>query len=194
MAGLKEIFLTTRTEILNNLVLYQDYKGNDVKVLTCEMWNEQYIEQETGNERSFRYPAIFIDFPEEIEYESLGAGLVETDNLTIRFVFVMEYFKPRSTAIPENLDIFDARTAIIKKFAQFNPPTTAAKNAFTFITDRRNTNNNNLWVWEFDFKCWYREESGYVDQDLIEVIGVDIETQQTLKIDNDQIRTAKNFD
>jgi len=191
MPGLKDIFLDLRTLALDTVV-YQNERGIDVKPIVSEMWNEQYIESETGNERAFNYPCIFIDFPEEIEYESLGRGAVQTEELRIRLYFVMEYLKPRSNAFPENLNIFTAREAIIKAFNLFLPPSGAAQNALEFITDRRNSNNTNLWIWEFDFKCWYREDAGFIDQDQIEVTGVEICTEQSLQIKEstkDNIRT-----
>lgn len=189
MPGLKEIFQDIRDLALNTVV-YQNTAGGDVTIKTSEMYNEQYIEAETGQERAFLYPALFIDFPEEIDYESLGRGAVQSESLIIRLIFVMEYFKPRSNAIPENIDIFTARENIIRNFNRFLPPSGAAQNSLEFITDRRNSNNTNLWVWEFDFKCWYREDSGYEDQNQIEVFGVEIETEQELNITNYDIRTA----
>ena len=193
MPGLKEIYLDLRDLALNTVV-YKDTSGQDVKILTSEYWNEQYIEQETGEERAYPYPALFIEFPEEEEYESIGRGAVQTENLTIRLHFVMAYFKPYSPSVHTNLEIFDARVAIIKAFNRFFPPSGAAQNELTFITERKNPNNNNLWIWEFDFECWYREDAAFEDQDQVQVTGVELKTEVIPKITNYDIRTAAEND
>jgi len=184
MAGLKEMFLALQSRILNDVVINDaDYPS----FLTCELWNEQYIEQDNGTELSYSYPACFIDFPLETEYQTLGRGVVKSDDMIVRFHIVQEFYER------ENLSIFELRRAIIKYFSDFTILQEGNSGALGYISERRNTNNTNLWVWEFDFSCWYREDAGYVDQDQNEIIGVTLEVQRALKIDNDEIRTAKEF-
>lgn len=183
MAGLKDIFLNIQQKILNDVQIIDEYYQN---FLTCEIWNEQYIEQDNGKELSFSYPACFIDFPNGTEYQTLGRGLVKTDDLRIRFIIVHEFYER------ENLSIFNLRKAIIKYFSDYTVLNEGC-GAMGFVSENRNTNNNNLFVWELDFSLWYREDDGYTDQEQIEITGVELDVTQNLKIDNYQIRTAKDF-
>ena len=182
--GLKDIYINLKDIILN------DVQINDVNYpnfLTCELWNEQYIEQDNGQELSFSYPACFIDLPLDTQYQTLSRGIVKTDDMRIRLIVVQEFYER------ENLSIFEIRKAIIKYFSDFTILQEGA-GAMGFVSERRNTNNTNLWVWEFEFSFWYQESDGYVDQEQNEIIGVELDLTTNLKIDNDIIRTSKNFE
>ena len=131
MSGLKEMFLAIQSRILEDVVI------NDVdypNFLTCELWNDQYIEQENGQELSFSYPACFVDFVGEMSYQTLGRGVVKSDNMTIRLIIVQEYYER------ENLSIFELRKAIIKYFSDFTILQEGNSGAWGCIGERRNTN------------------------------------------------------
>lgn len=173
---------------MSKKIVYQEVKSKlvtDVPELkTLRLWNNQVSNENIEN--AFNYPAVFIEFA-DLEYSNENAGLQTITGL-LRVHIVQEEYRTENEL---NLDFIDKIAAALNGYQ-----TDTIVKPLIRVSEVQDTNHNNLIIWEqdYDFKANDCTSSKY--NGAIEIAGgvvaaqVERDTEVTLEIDNDIIRTG----
>lgn len=158
---------------------------------TVALFNNQFDNQDQGLIDSFRFPALFISFPEGANYKNGGSKVQLTDELTIRFYIADSITKGRAVNNTTILDLFDLKQ---KVFSTFQGYKTDGINTFNRILEETDETRTNYYTFVQDWTVEILDDTKYID-------GGGQEVTLTLQIDDDVvinpatvdgIRTAKD--
>ncbi len=80
------------------------------EIKTKGLYNDQFNKSDEGKIDSFPKPAIFIGFPDQVEYKDRGSMVQTTENFRVRFYISIDMFKA------EGLEIFDLKQKVYSVF------------------------------------------------------------------------------
>lgn len=134
-----------------------------------------------NNEEAFPYPCAFIEFPSDNEQVSAGAGAKRL-NVIVRVHIGFESYKL------EDLEVFDLVT-LVQDALEGHTDTSFTPLAYS--AQRMDYDHNNVYVYQFDFKTTYSDDTKYIKRNaIIKEAPTDLGLTVTLDIDNDIIRTG----
>lgn len=85
------------------------------------MWNNNLAELLEGKDEIYQLPAIFIEFPTNIEYNQLGNGVQAVDDLRIKLHIVVDFYDAIDGTVSQNLVVLKLAQDIYKAFQEWMP-------------------------------------------------------------------------
>lgn len=150
------------------------------------LFNDQFNKSNSDDpskniQEPFPYPCVFIEFPEDNEQISSGNGAKRL-NVLVRIKIGFISYKL------EDLAMFDLAILVQKALEGYKD---TMYTPLTYEGQRMDYDHDNVYIYEFDFRTTYSDDSKYNRSDLIEYSGPwqgDIAVD--LDIDNNIIRTG----
>lgn len=169
--------------------LYQSLRAR-VETLPEIKWvrlfNDQFNKSNNDDtaqntEDAFPYPCVFIEFPEDNAPSSSGFGAKRLDVL-VRIYIGFESYKL------DDLAVFDVALAVQQCLEGYK------ENGFTDLTyeaQRMDYDHNNVYIYQFDFRTQWSDESLYTKRnDIAAPSNLTLDVTMDLDIDNIIIRTG----
>ena len=125
------------------------------------VFNNTFERISQGDENGVRLPAIYLSFPEGIEYQQNGSGAQRSETFTIRFNIGFRILDDKNV-----LDIFDFKEKVFEAFHKFQP---SGSGSFERIAEAADELHGNIYVFQVDFKTNIISTSRFVDNDRIPV-------------------------
>ena len=113
---MKDVFLAIQAYLLSKLA---DYKVEYIRV-----WNNQIqsILQDDGQlVETFPFPAIFVEFPDEIPYDQIGNGVQTVDPLMIRLHILYDFYDAQDETMGQNLVVLQMAQDMYRAFQDWMP-------------------------------------------------------------------------
>jgi hypothetical protein len=152
----------------------------------CRLFNDQFNKSNNDNvdqniEQGFPYPCVFIEFPEDNEQISAGAGAKQLDVLIRIHIGFLSYKL-------EDITVFDIAAEVQEALEGFSD--TLVK-PLTYEAQRMDYDHNNVYVYQFDFRTTYTDNTKYFKRNAIAAPDpLTVEINAGLDIDNIVIRTG----
>lgn len=157
---------------------------------TVALYNNQLTKQDDGVIDSFRFPALFISFPDGANYSDYTAGVQKAADITVRFYIANELTKSRLSINKTELEVFDLKQTVFSKFQGFNGPSFSA---FSRIHEETDEDRTNYYVFIQDYKTSVNDSDNYVDQGIEVNLTLDLTPEVIINpLTDDDIRTAKD--
>jgi hypothetical protein len=157
---------------------------------TVDIYNDQFTKQDAGSIDSFRFPALFISFPDGADYNEKTAGVQQSTDLTVRFYIADELTKSRLGLNKTVLEIMDLKQAVFTKFQGFSVPYIQT---FTRIFEETDEDRTNYYIFVQDYKTGVIDAANYVDQGTEVTLGLDLTPELIINpTTDDDIRTARD--
>lgn len=150
------------------------------------LFNDQFSKSNNDNEdknieQAFPYPCVFIEFPEDNPQTAAGFG-VKTLDVLIRIKIGFVSYKL------EDLAMFDIAEEVQVGLEGYS---TSGITPLTYEGQRMDYDHNNVYVYEFDFRTQFVDQSKYMKKDSIEAPSpLTLEVITDIDIDNIVIRTG----
>lgn len=151
------------------------------------IYNQDFDKMEAGEKHLFNFPAIFLSFPESVEYQNYSSGVQNTGEFTIRLLIADKYFTDEDV-----LNIFDLKQKVYTKFHKFSP--VASTSSMERVSESTDENRKNFYVFEQDYTVRIQDSEKYILNDRIEVTPWTVQIDSDLKIDSrafEGVRTDK---
>jgi hypothetical protein len=150
------------------------------------LFNDQFNKSNNDNpdqniQEAFPYPCAFIEFPNDNPQVSAGVGAKRLDVL-VRIKIGFESYKL------EDLAMFDLATLVQIALEGYKD---TMYSPLTYVAQRMDYDHDNVYIYEFDFRTTYSDDTKYALKDLVETPGpFASEIIGNLDIDNIVIRTG----
>jgi hypothetical protein len=135
--------------------LYTDIRTqieSNTSAAHVRLWNNQIELINKDEQIPFKFPAVFIDFP-EIRWKQGGKGTQMTDEgFIVRLYIVFESF--HTSENEEDLEVFTLRNEVYLACQDFKP-TQGGK--LMRVAERTDVNHSNMYVWVMDFATSFQE-------------------------------------
>ena len=120
---------------------------------TVGLFNDQFDKLDNGTIDSLRFPALFISFPDGVEYDSQGGQMQRAPDLTVRFYIADELTISRMSISKTVLEVFDLKQEVFKAFnsKQVSGTNTTAS-SFVRINEETDENRTNYYVFIQDYR------------------------------------------
>lgn len=162
---------------------------------TVELFNNNFLKAETGQTDIVKFPALFIGFPEGMNFGDRGAGNQLTTELVIRFHIADSITKGRISNNTTVLDLLDLKQKVFEAFQGYKSD---GFNTFKRRREETDEDRTNYYVFIQDWTTNVLDDSKYVDGGGVvhQLTGLDITDEVIINPDTKQdgrgIRTAKN--
>ena len=157
---------------------------------TVDLYNDQFTKQDSGLIDSFRFPALFLSFPDGAQYKDLSAGVQRSADVTVRFYIADELTKSRLSMNKTVLEVMDLKQEVFKVFNGFSGSGIASFSRIFEETDEQRTNH---YIFVQDYKTSVTDSETYVDQGAQVTLTADLTTELIINPSTDAgIRTAKD--
>lgn len=179
---------------MSKKIIYEEIKAkvltDQPKVKTFRLWNNQI--DNLSNEDSFLFPAVFLGFT-DLTFMHRSSGIQDIEG-TITLYIVQHELRTENL---ENLDFVDT---IAKALNGFQTDTILSPLKRT--QERQDIDHDQLIIWEQDFNIKAIDCTSSKFEDSIEIpaetLALDLAAVEegeglSLIIQNDSVRTAKNF-
>ena len=131
------------------------------EVKASGVYNNTFERISQGDEHGVRLPAIFLSFPEGVEYQQNGSGAQRSENFIMRFNIGMRILDDKNV-----LDIFDFKEKVFEAFHKYQPNGSAS---FERIAEATDELHGNIYVFQLDFRTNIIAMNRFVDNDRIPV-------------------------
>ena len=157
---------------------------------TVDIYNDQFSKQDGALIDSFRFPALFVSFPDGANYADYTAGVQQSVDLTVRFYIADQLTKSRLSLNKTVLEIMDLKQSVFSKFQGWS--STSIK-SFSRIYEETDENRTNYYIFIQDYKTGVTDATKYVDQGAEVTLTLE-ETMEVIinPLTDDGIRTAKD--
>tara|TARA_R100000951_G_scaffold40148_1_gene34035 strand:- start:189 stop:743 length:555 start_codon:yes stop_codon:yes gene_type:complete len=159
---------------------------------TVDLFNDQFNKQDNGVIDSFRFPALFISFPDGANFSAYTAGVQQSTDLTVRFYIGYELIKTRSGINKSVLDLMDLKQKVFEKFHGFSAPFIQT---FSRVYEEGDEDRKNYYIYIQDYKSGVIDSSKYIDrdQDREATLTLDLTKEVIINpVTDNGIRTAKD--
>lgn len=112
---MKLLFLAIQQYLLSVLTAFN--------ITYIRVWNDQVQNLIDGKDETFSLPAIFIEFPDEIQWQQLGGGNQIVDPLLIKVHLLHEFYDAQDGTMGQNLAVLDMAESIFTSFQDWMPDT-----------------------------------------------------------------------
>jgi hypothetical protein len=173
---MKEIYLAIKSKLETDVTELQ----------TIRLFNNQFERSNNdsadfNDEQAFAYPCAFIDFPGDNEQMAEGSGVQYLD-VTVRVLIGYESY------LLEDLTVFDLKNKVFKALYNLNG---AQFTSLSYLAQRIDTNHNNVYIYQLEFKTKYEQCVNFILNDKVEPeYPVSLTLNKNLDIDNNIIRTG----
>lgn len=151
------------------------------------VFNQDFDKMESGEKHLFNFPAIFLSFPEPVEYSNYSSGVQNTDEFVIRLFIADKYVTDEDV-----LNIFDLKQKVYSKFHKYSPVTAAS--SMERISETTDESRRGIYIFEQDYTVRLQDSTKYILNDRVEVNPWNVDIQGDVKIDPntvDGVRTDK---
>jgi hypothetical protein len=157
---------------------------------TVALFNDQFTKQDAGAIDSFRFPALFLSFPDGAQYNDYTAGVQTSADVTVRFYIADQLTKSRLSISKTVLEVMDLKQAVFSKFQGFSG---VGFKTFSRIFEEADESRTNYYVFSQDYKTSVIDSSSYVDQGAEHTLTLDLTADVIINpLTDDDIRTAKD--
>jgi len=157
---------------------------------TVDIYNNQFDKQDAGVIDSFRFPAIFLSFPNGAEYSEHGGKTQRAEDLTVRFYIADELTKSRLSISKTVLEIMDLKQEVFKVFHGWGAD---CIKTFSRVYEETDEDRTNYYVFIQDYNTNVTDGSNYIDQGAEVTLGLDLTPELIINpLTDDDIRTAKD--
>jgi hypothetical protein len=157
---------------------------------TVELYNDQFTKQDDGVIDSFRFPALFISFPDGATYKNYTAGVQTSADVTVRFYIADQLTKSRLSISKTVLEVLDLKQTVFSKFQGFSG---VGFKSFTRIFEEADESRTNYYIFTQDYQTSVIDSSSYVDQGATHSVTLDLTGEVIINPLTDAgIRTAKD--
>ena len=157
---------------------------------TVKLYNDQFFKQDGGEIDSFRFPALYVSFPDGANYTDYTGGVQKGADITVRFYIADQLTKSRLSISKTELEIMDLKQAVFSKFQGFSG---TSFTAFSRIHEEPYESRTNYYNFVQDYKTTVNDSDNYVDQGAEHTLTLDLTTDLIINpLTDDDIRTAKD--
>jgi hypothetical protein len=157
---------------------------------TVDLYNDQFNKQDTAKIDSFRFPALFISFPDGADYTDYTAKVQQTKDLTVRFYIADQLTASRLSISKTVLEILDLKQTVFEKFQGWS---VEGVKTFSRIHEETDEDRTNYYIFVQDYKTGAIDSSKYVDQGQEVTLTLDATAQVIINpVTDNGIRTARN--
>lgn len=165
---------------------------------TVDLYNSQFDNLDNGLIDSFRFPALFISFPDGSQYVN-QSGRIQKFTTTVRFYIADELTKSRLSISKTVLDVFDLKQAVFNVFGNFQDTGTNENfSSFERFREEADEDRTNYYVFVQDYRVEVTDPDTWVQQGTTHLLssGLDMTSEVIInpntKTDGKGIRTAKD--
>jgi hypothetical protein len=157
---------------------------------TVDLFNDQFNKQDNAALDSFRFPALFVSFPEGANYENYTSGVQHGLDIRVRFYIADELTKSRLSIGKTVLEVLDLKQDVFKVF---HGSGAAYIKSFLRIYEETDESRRNYYVFIQDYNTGIIDASKYIDQGDEHTLTLDLTSQVIIKpVTDNNIRTAKD--
>lgn len=162
---------------------------------TVELYNNDFDKAEQGLKDLTKFPALYIGFPEGVNYSDSGAGTQKTSEVVLRFYIAVSMTKGRAVNNTTVLDLLDLKQEVYKAFQGYKSD---GFNTFKRRYEETDEDRTNFYVFLQDWTTDILDDTKYVDgggvvHQITELrIDDEVIINPATKQDGNGIRTAKN--
>lgn len=159
---------------------------------TVELFNNNFVKAESGFTDLVKFPALFIGFPEGMNFNDAGAGNQLTNELVVRFYIADSITKGRAVNSTTVLDLLDLKQKVFEAFQGYKSD---GFNTFKRRREETDEDRTNYYVFIQDWTTNVLDDSKYVDGGgvLHTITGLDITDDVVINpATKPGIRTAKD--
>lgn len=127
---------------------------------TVELYNNNFLKAEAGQFDIVKFPALFVSFPEGMNFNDAGAGNQLTNELVIRFYISDSITKGRVSNSSTVLDLLDLKQKVYKAFQGYK---SAGFNTFKRRREETDEDRTNYYIFIQDWTTNVLDDSKYVD-------------------------------
>jgi hypothetical protein len=154
---MKTLFLAIQQKLATTL---------DIKDLQfIQMWNNQLENINDGGNYSFLLPAIFIEFVNNQNVDSVGGGVQVFDPLDINVHIIHDQYDSTDGTMDQNLEVLDLKQKVYKALQLFK---TNGSGYFNRVSEDQDYNHSNI----YHFIQTYRTTWTDCDREL-PYLGID---------------------
>lgn len=165
---------------------------------TVDLYNSQFDNVDGGLIDSFRFPALFVSFPDGADYTN-QSGRVQKFTTTVRFYIADELTKSRLSINKTVLEIFDLKQAVFNVFGNYQDTGTNENfSSFERISEETDEDRSNYYVFIQDYRVEVTDPDTWVQQGTTHLLssGLNLTSEVVInpatKTDGKGIRTAKD--
>ena len=157
---------------------------------TVDLYNEQFDKQDNGLIDSFRFPALFVSFPDGANYENYTSGVQHALDIRVRFYIADELTKSRLSIGKTVLEVLDLKQEVFKVF---HGSGAAYIKSFLRVYEETDESRKNYYVFVQDYYTGVIDATNYIDQGDEITLGLDLESELVINpLTDENIRTAKD--
>ena len=97
-----------------------------------------------GNENGIQLPAIYVSFPEGIEYQQNGSGAQRSNDFIVRLNIGMRILDDKNV-----LDVFDFKETVFDTFHKWQP---VGSSSFERVSEQPDELHENVYIFRQDYK------------------------------------------
>lgn len=166
-------------------ILRERIESQCASIKHVRLFNDQFNKSNNDNidnniQEAFQYPCAFISFPTDNPVSSSGFGAKRLDVL-VNIKIGFESYKL------EDLEMFDIAEEVQEALENYS---TDGMTGLTYEGQRMDYDHNNVYIYEFDFRTQWSDETKYTKKNDITATGLTLEIVPDLDIDNTVIRTG----
>ena len=147
------------------------------------LYNLDFDKRDEGTKASFDFPAIFVSFPEEVEYINYGSGVQHTGEFIVRLYIAQKHMTEKSI-----LDIYDLKQSVFNAFQSWQPVKASTFNRIAETTDESRTN---YYVFIQDYTTKLVDDEKYILNDKTEFTISNLKLDPDLKIDPNTVNNIR---
>lgn len=174
--------------------LYQEIRAQieaNTSVTHVRLWNNQTRWSEEGSQIPFKYPAVFVEFPNITWIQGAKGTQKTAEEFTIRLHICFESYNTDEQE--EDLALFDLRQEVYMAVQDFKPTMAGVLQRRAEQSDPEHTN---VYKWVMDFTTQYQDNTAMTPRDSVTAQLNTININAFMQIDpntTDGVNTDKDF-
>jgi len=132
-----------------------------------ELFNNQLDNQSQGSGKGVNFPAIFISFPESVEYVSSGQRVQRANEMIVSFIIASKVVTGKTDEI---LKVFDLKTKVYQSFLGVQGDISSS---FTRIAEDTDEERENYYTFTQTYKTQLIDYDANRFRLLTEISGLD---------------------
>ena len=125
------------------------------------LYNNDFDKQNDGTKSGLNFPALFISFPQSIEYQDGTSGVQRSDDFVVRF-----YIGEKFATDKDVLDIFDLKQKVYTVFNGWKP---SKASTFRRRSEETDEDRGGFYVFAQDYVTNLIDDETFVEKSRIPV-------------------------